>query len=301
MAAAKTNTNNAATLAAAKRRTQSNRGDSLVPMPGVKYANAAAPANPALGSVSPAQSKSPVLNQPAGSSVRTVEIAPAPQPFLNPDDEAARSTDLAQQDSYLAGLGQQLTSLQIDTTQRLGDIERSLGQGLESNDWNTAARGIANSSIRGQNRAQMTAQANANTAASNDQLGNFQKYASGEQNRVDTIVKPGINTHYDAVAKANAAKIGPTFGDVTTPADAAPVDPGLAASAASGAAPLPTEAPGAGTMAAQPAGGTPKGVVKGGFFYHVYGQGTAQERWVKVRPASGGQGSLTPLPGVSYA
>jgi hypothetical protein len=231
--------------------------------------------NPARGSSAPASSKSPTLSAPT-STTRQVEIAPAPQPFLNPDDEGARNTEIASQIGYLSGLGQQLTSLQIDTNQKVADIEQGLSSGLEANDWNTAARGIGDSSIKAQNRARMTSPAASSTGAAKDQYSNLEKYVNGEKARVNETVIPGINTHYDAVAAQNARDVGPTMGEVTdvtpgTPVAAAPTAPAPRA---------PASDPGTATNT-----GTMIGKVKNGNFYHVYNPGTAQERWVYVRPA----------------
>src|SRR5258706_2670103 len=123
--------------AAAKRRTVAKRGEQLLPQGANTRVNL--PADPSRGSVSPAQSTNERMSQPDASTPK-VEVAPPPIPSLSPSDEAQRTLDLNQQDTYLNGLGQQLTQMTTDIGLKLGDIERSLAQGLEANDWNTAAR-----------------------------------------------------------------------------------------------------------------------------------------------------------------
>lgn len=89
----------------------------------------------------------------------------------------------------------------------------------------------------------------------------YHVYNAGKKNEKWIYVRPA--SHTAAVAKRPAA---------------APAAPAAKHPAGTPTPPAP--------VSHQPVSTTPRNVVKNGKFYHVYNYGTAQERWVYVRPAS---------------
>lgn len=247
----------------------------------------------AVSARQPQTSASPTLSLPNGTPTVTPVAPPNIDPFLTPTDMANQSIENGQWDDYITGLQQQSDTLDSDVGLKVGDIDRGLAQGLESNDWNSAARGIQNSSIKDQNRAQMQTQAAATRGSETDKQTTFHNYVGNQRHQVDTVYKPAIKTKYDALATHNAQDAKDAWDRAHPPQDA-PED-------GSGDAPAPTPAavpgdttynysPGGDAIPSISAGGDQsqgegwQPVVKDGKFYHYY-PGRANP-WVYIRPAS---------------
>jgi hypothetical protein len=240
----------------------------------------------------PQTQASPTMSLPNGTPTVTPIAPPTIDPFLEPTDMAQQAVENGQWDDYIAGLQQQSDTLDQDVGLKVGDIDRGLAQGVESNDWNSAARGIANSSIKDQNKAQMIAQASATKGAETGKQTTFHDYVGGQKHQVDTVYKPAIKTKYDSLAVKNAQKAKDDW-DAAHPPEDTPAAP------AADGNPAPTATPGDTTYNYSPtgdpipsisAGGDQRQqegwqpVVKNGGFYHYYPNG---DRWVYIRPATG--------------
>lgn len=256
----------------------------------------------------PASANVPRFTLPNGTPTVTPVAPPKIDPFLTPTDEANESIENGQWDDYIANLVQQRETNDTDVKLKVGDIDQSLSEGLAATDWNTAARGIQNSSIKSQAKAKMTADAAASKGAELDKQSTFHNYVGNQQKQVDTVYKPAIGKKYNQLRVDNATRardgwnlahpdspLGPD-GQPNPYYRAPQADPaadvgGGAAPAASGG-PTYNYDPGGGAIPSISAAGSasqgssPEGKVKNGKFYHVYNYGTASERWVYVRPAS---------------
>lgn len=300
----KTTGGNATTKAAAKRASGSSSSSYV----GFSHPNSIFNgASAALAT--PRPSASPTLTLPNGTPTVTPIAPPTINPFLAPTDEANEQTENGQWDDYISNLLQQQQTNDSDVTLKTGDIDRSLSQGLESNDWNSAARGLGNSSIKDQNKAQMVTQAAATKGNEIDKQTTFHNYVAGQKKQVDTVYKPGISAKYNQLRVDNATKaidgwnsghpnspIGPN--GAPNPYYVAPASGG-AADAGGGAAPAsgsglagaggpaaPGAAPTISAAGSQSQGGTPQTIIKDGKVYHYYPDRPGGQQYVYVRPAT---------------
>jgi len=205
-------------------------------------------------------------------------------PFLTPTDLANQALEMADVEGYLKNVDLNIGNARIDAQQRLSAVDTAENRNLEAADWNTAARGLGASSIRDQQKANLSADAAQSRSGTKQSLKLGEDYAAGEHQRADTVIKPAINSKYNEAAKRNAQ-------DVT---DNSGVDTGPAPGAAGGAGPVkgagptlseqnaakPTVAPGPATQAPQEQWNP---VVKNGKFYHYY---PSTGKYVYIRPAS---------------
>lgn len=234
------------------------------------------------------------LSLPGGTPTVTPIAPPKVDPFLTPTDMSSEAVENGQWDDYVSGLLQQQQTNDADTGLTVGNIDRSLQQGLEQNDWSSAARGIQNSSIKDQNKAQMVTQAAASRGAETDKQTAFHNYVSGQQHQVDTVYKPAIGSKYAALAAQNAAAVS---------AQQTPDQSGAAAPAASPAASAPAftaQTPGTVNPSQAPSTQQIHGsssvtmpdssgyqtIIKNGNVYHYYPSRPAGSQYVYVRPAT---------------
>jgi hypothetical protein len=220
----------------------------------------------------------PAYETPGASAAVTPIAAPpvVTDPFLTPTDLASKALELADVDGYLSNVDLSVGNARIDAQQKLAAADTAEQRNLDAADWNTAARGLAQSSVRDTTKANLSSDAEASRAATRGNLTNANDYAAREHNRVDTVVKPAIGQKYDELAKGNAEAATDEAGTGDTAPVAAPTAPG----AAPAAAPKPTAVdPGSPTSVQeqwQP-------VVKGGKFYHYY---PSSGKYVFIRNAS---------------
>lgn len=224
----------------------------------------------------------PAVTLPNATTAVT-PVAPPPDPFLTTSDIANQALEYGDWGKYLSGVDLQLANLQTETTQKLGDVDRSEGENLNAADWNAAARGLQASSIKDSNKANISTQAESVRGATKQNLGNLKAYSAGEHGRWEGDIRPKLDAKWAGVAAENArlAAAGGYQGDTTTPEgqDTAPgTTPGTLGYA--------TSAEGSVTGQQATTGVTYRPTVKNGKFYHVYAPGTASERWVYIRPAS---------------
>jgi hypothetical protein len=192
----------------------------------------------------------------------------APPPSLTPDDLASQAVEEADWQRYFSGIENQTRQMEIDSGTAIAANQQQHGENLSNNQWNAAARGLGNSSIKQQDQAKIVQAFERNQANITDKLNAQKAYTSNERNNYNTNVQPKIAAKWAAKARQNAEE-----------AHARQLA-AWSASQSGGAAPAPAAA--ARPTAAQ-AGY--RNVVKGGKFYHVYGSGSS-ERWVYIRPAS---------------
>lgn len=222
----------------------------------------------------------PAVTLPNATTAIT-PVAPPPDPFLTTTDLANQALEYGDWGKYLSGIDLQLQNLETESGLKLGEVDRSEGDNLNAADWNAAARGLQASSIKDTNKAQISSQAEAVRGATKQNLGNLKAYHAGEHGRYEGDIRPKLDAKWAGVAAENArlAAAGGYQGDTTTPVDQTTgptTTPGNLRSVA------PT-----GVTSSQQAttGVTYKPTIKNGKFYHVYAPGTANERWVYIRPA----------------
>ena len=150
-------------------------------------------------------------------------------PFLTPTDMASQALELADVNSYLGQVDDKLKNAEIDYQQAQQQNDTAEARNLEASDWNAAARGLAASSIKDQQKAQVGADAAAVRSTNEARIGQARNYAAGEHQRADTVVNPAINTKYNDLAVRNAQAATDAAGaapDVGAAPDAAAAAPG---------------------------------------------------------------------------
>lgn len=311
-------TGSKSTKAAAQRKASTgSSSSSYVGLAGNKPIFSAGTANAA----GRAAGQTPTLSLPNGTPAVVPVAPPKIDPFLTPTDESQEAVENGAWDDYISNLNQQRDTNDADVTLKVGDIDRGLSQGLEATDWNSAARGIANSSIKDQTKAQMTTQAAASRGAETDKQTTNHNYVSGQQKQVDTVYKPAIATKYNTLRITNAQKAtdgwnvahpdsptgpdggpnpyykapaggvdsGGADGGVAPVGGAVPtLNPSAPSGAQGGAQPSNTggAVPSAGGSQSQGTTGDWQPVVKDGKFYHYYPSRPAGQQYVYIRPAS---------------
>lgn len=280
MAASKNNKSAAARASGGKK--VSARGSSRSTLPAGTAMGLGGRLNSRLGSGAPPTS-APAYETPGAMGAVTPIAAPpvVTDPFLTPTDLANQALELASVDQYLSGVDANVTNARADAAQKTAAIDTAEGRNLESADWNTAARGLGQSSIRDTTKAQLSADASSARGATKTNLGNAENYAAGEHQRADTVIRPAIGSKYNEFAKRNAQDTTDAAG---APADGAPADN-------SAVTPSGGVTKGAGTIRSAPAvePGAPTQqeqftpVVKNGKFYHYY---PSTNTYVFIRNAS---------------
>lgn len=194
-------------------------------------------------------------------------IGPPPDPFLTPDDLASQAVEQADWDRYFSGIENSTNQMEIETNAALAQNEVQHGRNLEANDWNQAARGLGNSSIKQNAKAALVGDFTRTQGAARDRLATQKAYTKEERRRYDTDVLPKLVARWNAKAAANA-----------TAASAAQAE--AAGDSQGGSTPATSSTRGA-------AAAGYRNVVKNGKFYHVYGLGDKASDWRYIRPASG--------------
>lgn len=201
----------------------------------------------ATAPTTPVQAAAPVqqtLGVPASASVWTnpypTTFTPAPiasppaNPNLTPMDISNQITEYSDWDRYLTGLGVNAANLSAQASIKVADIERNQAQGLDNNNWDTAARGLAQSSIRDNNATAINTDAASAKGSEIAGVTNANTMLAGEQAKWGTTAKPGIDAKYVFIGGENARKIS----ENTPPAGpAAPAAPGPAGPAPVGSSP----------------------------------------------------------------
>jgi hypothetical protein len=241
-------------LAAVKRRAKNagapvmqdaataSTSDSPPPGPNAQQAPNPNPVTPAAHAAAALPSAA-VWQNPYPTTYVPVPIASPPaNPDLTPQDVAAQTAEYADWDKYITGIGLTAANLAASTSSRIRDIQQGVAQSLDSNNWDTAARGLAQSSIRQNNAAQTASSAANQQSDAEQQLGNYESQFATE---LANWSKPGglketIDNKYLGVAAANrAARVPPPAPVVDTPAP--PPAPAPAPPAAPAPAPAPAQ------------------------------------------------------------
>lgn len=176
-----------------------------------------------------------VWKNPYSSSFSAIPLASPPSnPDLTPQDLTSQMQEYSDWDRYLNSIGLTAANLAATTATQVGGIERNQAQGLENNNWDTAARGLAASSIRDTNATDINTSAAAAKGGLITQLDNAQRHYGNEKNRWEGVggMKEGIDAKYLGVAATNRANRAAAA--TPAPAATAPAQPTPAA------APLPT-------------------------------------------------------------
>jgi hypothetical protein len=184
---------------------------------GLQSATSVNAANPnpvtAAASATPLLPSAAVWQNPYPTTYVPVPIASPPaNPDLTPQDIAGQVAEYADWDKYISGIGLTAANLSAATTARVRDIQDSLSRSLEANNWDTAARGLAQSSIRQANAAQAASSAATQQGDAAMQLGNQEGFFAGEQNKwaAPGGLKETIDNKYLGIAGANrAARVPP--------------------------------------------------------------------------------------------
>jgi len=229
----------------------------------------------------------PAYETPGAMAAVTPIAAPpvVTDPFLTPTDLANQALELADVSRYLDSVDFQAQNARIDAQQKTAAIDTAEGRNLESADWNTAARGLAQSSIRDTTKANLSADAAQSRSGTQAALKASNDYAAGEHARADTVVNPAINQKYNELAKRNAQD--------TTDASGAEAPGQPQDTSQQDAAGNPIKGTGGALselskgMAVNPGAPTKveeqyQPVVKNGKFYHYY---PSTGKYVYIRPA----------------
>lgn len=241
--------------------------------------------NARLGTAAPnpaAAASSPNYATPAAMGAVTPIAAPpvVQDPFLTPTDLANQALELSDVQGYLNNVDLNVGNARVDAQQRLAATDTAEQRNLDSADWNTAARGLAQSSVRDTTKANLSADAAQSRSGTNQSLGLANDYAAGEHQRVDTVVRPAITSKYNELMKKNAQDVTDnTPPPATSTEPQAPIEP------------LPPATPQVISQQRQPSSITPqqlvqsatptswahggeyKVVVSGGYVRHVYPDG----------------------------
>jgi hypothetical protein len=185
------------------------------------------PAQPNVGA--PALPSAQVWQNPYPTSFVGIPLASPPaNPDLTPQDVAAQVGEYADWDKYITGIGMTAANLSAQTQAQVRAIEQSLSRGLESNDWDTAARGLAQSSIRQNTATDLAAGAATQEGSAISSLNNQNAFLQGEMAK---WLQPGglketIDNKYLGIGATNRAARVPPPPAPDVPV--APIGPGVA-------------------------------------------------------------------------
>lgn len=150
-----------------------------------------------------------VWTNPYPTQYTAVPIASPPaNPDLTPQDVAAQISEYSDWDKYLSSLGLTAANMSASTTTKVADIERALAERLDQNNWDTAGRGLAQSSIRDVNAANSATDAASAKGGAISSLVNQENFGAGEANKWGGVggAKQAIDAKYGDIAAGHRAE-----------------------------------------------------------------------------------------------
>lgn len=210
----------------------------------------------------PTSSTPPTWGAPANTSApATIPPPPSPSgsghvdPFFRPEDLITQNNFWAQWSGTFIDLDHSLADLRTNTIfnkAQLADQHKSNVSGINDD---SAARGLASSSIRDGNQAQEQTQFTRQDQHLDDALNSFATYVQTQKDNFNTTIKPGFNSAMDAQAVQNAQNVPDA--PAPTPAAPTPVKPTVTGQTTQASSVTPVY----------------KAVIRDGWLWHVYPDG----------------------------